>query len=106
MLEQRLHVDESETQSATSLVLSVHASVAMVTGPFVGHFADQITSRKLSLLVALGVQLVGTIIIIVSLSGKKSSAQLAKQQLLLTDNSIMLQSQFHLRYLILREKYL
>ncbi|GIZ44015.1 hypothetical protein CKM354_000722400 [Cercospora kikuchii] len=68
MLEQRLHVDESETQSATSLVLSVHASVAMVTGPFVGHFADQIPSRKLSLLVALGVQLVGTIIIIVSLS--------------------------------------
>ncbi|WPB01716.1 uncharacterized protein RHO25_006346 [Cercospora beticola] len=68
MLEKRLHVDESETQSATSLVLSVHASVAMVTGPFVGHFADLIPSRKLSLLVALGVQLVGTIIIIASLS--------------------------------------
>ncbi|PPJ61023.1 hypothetical protein CBER1_02023 [Cercospora berteroae] len=68
MLEQRLHLDKSETQSATSLVLSVHASVAMVTSPFVGHFADQIPSRKLSLLVALGVQLVGTMIIIVSLS--------------------------------------
>ncbi|KAF2217405.1 hypothetical protein CERZMDRAFT_104178 [Cercospora zeae-maydis SCOH1-5] len=68
MLEQRLHVDESDTQSASSLVLSVHASVAMVTGPFVGHFADQVSSRKLSLLVALGVQLIGTIIIIVSLS--------------------------------------
>ena len=69
MLEDRLHVGKSETQAATSLVLSVHAFVSMLTGPLVGFLADKMPNRKSSLLMSLGAETVGTIVIMISPSG-------------------------------------
>ncbi|KAL9603498.1 MAG: hypothetical protein Q9219_001185 [cf. Caloplaca sp. 3 TL-2023] len=66
MLEDRLHVDKSETQAATSLVLSVYALVCIPTGPLVGHLADKMPNRKRSLLISLGAEMVGTIVIMLS----------------------------------------
>ena len=69
MLEDRLHVGKSETQAVTSLVLSVHAVVSLLSGPLVGHLADKMPNRKSSLLMSLGAEVVGTIVIMVSPSG-------------------------------------
>ena len=69
MLEDRLHVGKSETQTATSLVLSVHAFLSMLTGPLVGYLADKMPNRKSSLLMSLGAEMVGTVVIMISPSG-------------------------------------
>ena len=69
ILEQRLHVDESKTQATTSLVLTVHALVCLVSGPLTGYLADKCSNRQLPLLASLGAELVGTIIIMVAPSG-------------------------------------
>ncbi|KAJ5690909.1 hypothetical protein N7488_012476, partial [Penicillium malachiteum] len=66
ILEQRLHVDESKTQATTSLVLTVHALVCLVSGPLTGYLADKCSNRQLPLLTSLGAELVGTIIIMVA----------------------------------------
>ncbi|KAG6029812.1 hypothetical protein E4U41_000262 [Claviceps citrina] len=66
MLEDRLHVDKSETQAATSLVLAFHACVSMLTGPFIGHLADKAASRKSSMIASLGAEMMGTIVIMIS----------------------------------------
>ncbi|KAG6113294.1 hypothetical protein E4U14_001771 [Claviceps sp. LM454 group G7] len=68
MLEDRLHVDKSQTQAATSLVLSFHACASMVTSPLIGYLADKTASRKVSLIASLVAEMVGTIIIMVSQS--------------------------------------
>ena len=69
MLEDRLHVGKSETQTAISLVLSIHAFLSMVTGPLVGYLADKMPNRKSSLLMSLGAEMVGTVIIMTAPSG-------------------------------------
>ncbi|KAJ5294435.1 hypothetical protein N7508_009256 [Penicillium antarcticum] len=66
ILEDRLHVEKSQTQAVTSLVLSSHAFVSMLAGPVIGHVADRIPNRKRSLLMGLGAELIGTIIIMIS----------------------------------------
>ncbi|KAJ6023710.1 hypothetical protein N7540_004507 [Penicillium herquei] len=66
ILEQRLHVDESKTQATTSLVLTVHALVCLVSGPLTGYLADKCSNRQLPLLASLGAELVGTVIIMVA----------------------------------------
>lgn len=71
MLESRLHVDKSQTQSVTSLVLSVHAAVSMIAGPLIGYFADKFENRKYSLLMSLGAEMIGTVVIMIAPSGKK-----------------------------------
>lgn len=63
MLEDRLHVDSSRTQSLTSGILAIHGAVAIVTGPIIGHFADQSSNRKTSLLYSLSASLVGTVLV-------------------------------------------
>ena len=63
MLEDRLHVDPSQTQSLTSAILAIHGVVAIVTAPIVGHFADQSPSRKLPLLLSLAACIVGTVLV-------------------------------------------
>ncbi|OAA41722.1 Major facilitator superfamily domain, general substrate transporter [Metarhizium rileyi] len=68
MLEDRLHVEKSQTQVITSLVLSSHAVVSMLTGPFIGHLADKLPNRKFSLLMSLGAEMIGTIVIMISSS--------------------------------------
>ncbi|KXG47828.1 Tetracycline resistance protein, TetA/multidrug resistance protein MdtG [Penicillium griseofulvum] len=63
MLEDRLRLDPTKTQTTTSALLSTHALVCFVSGPFIGNLADKIPSRKGPLLVSLGGEIVGTIII-------------------------------------------
>ncbi|KAJ5633400.1 hypothetical protein N7490_009739 [Penicillium lividum] len=66
MLEQRLGIDESELQETTSLVLTVHALVCLVAGPLTGWLADKAPNRRLPLLLSLGAELVGTVIIMLA----------------------------------------
>ncbi|KAJ5812874.1 MFS transporter [Penicillium robsamsonii] len=63
MLEDRLQLDPTKTQTTTSALLSTHALVCFLSGPFIGNLADKIPSRKGPLLVSLGGEIVGTIII-------------------------------------------
>ena len=63
MLEDRLQVHSSRTQSLTSAILAIHGAVAIVTGPIIGHFADQSSNRKTSLLYSLSASLVGTVLV-------------------------------------------
>lgn len=63
MLEDRLQIHSSRTQSLTSAILAIHGAVAIVTGPIIGHFADQSSNRKTSLLYSLWASLVGTVLV-------------------------------------------
>jgi len=60
ILRERLHVKEGRIQELTSLVLAVHGIVSTVSGPFIGHFADKISNRKLPLLLSLLACVIGT----------------------------------------------
>ncbi|KAG5948161.1 hypothetical protein E4U53_006332 [Claviceps sorghi] len=66
MLEDRLHVDKSKTQAVTSLVLSFHAGISMLTSPWIGYLADQVPSRKMSLVASLVAEMIGAIVIMIS----------------------------------------
>ncbi|KAG5929976.1 hypothetical protein E4U42_003630 [Claviceps africana] len=66
MLEDRLHVDKSQTQAATSLVLSFHAGISMLTSPWIGYLADKAPNRKMSLIASLVAEMMGTIVIMIS----------------------------------------
>ncbi|KAJ5781838.1 uncharacterized protein N7518_010321 [Penicillium psychrosexuale] len=60
MLRDRLHVPPSQAQELTSAVLALHGTLAMVSGPIIGHFADKNQGRKTALLLSLGWCIVGT----------------------------------------------
>ncbi|KAJ5178342.1 major facilitator superfamily domain-containing protein [Penicillium coprophilum] len=63
ILEDRLQLDPAKTQTTTSALLSTHAFVCFISGPFIGSLADKISSRKVPLLLSLGGEILGTIII-------------------------------------------
>ena len=63
MLEGRLHIDPSHTQSLTSALLTVHGFFALIAAPIIAHFADKTSNRKAPLLIALGGCIVGTLLI-------------------------------------------
>lgn len=69
MLETRLHVPKSQTQATTSLVLSAHALACLIAGPLTGYLADRAPSRRFSLIASLGVEMIGTVIIMVARTG-------------------------------------
>ena len=69
MLEARLGVPPSQTQVKTSLVLSAHAFACLIAGPFTGYLADRAPSRRFSLIASLGVEMIGTVIIMVAPTG-------------------------------------
>lgn len=69
MIKDRLHIGESNAQYTTSLVLSVHAFVGLLTGIPTGYLADKIDSRKISLLASLGAEAIGTIVIMFAKNG-------------------------------------
>ena len=69
MIENRLHVDKSSAQYTTSLILSVHAFVGILTAIPTGHLADKIHSRQASLLASLAAEAIGTIIIMFAANG-------------------------------------
>ncbi|KAJ6114455.1 hypothetical protein N7486_000233 [Penicillium sp. IBT 16267x] len=66
MIRERLHIDESHAQYTTSLVLSVHAFVGLVTGLPTGYIADKIPSRQASFLTALTAEAIGTIMVMIA----------------------------------------
>ncbi|KAG5972171.1 hypothetical protein E4U55_000886 [Claviceps digitariae] len=68
MLESRLHVVKSHIQAVTSLVLSFHAIISMLTSPMIGPLADKVSSRKIPLIASLGAEMMGTIVIMMSTS--------------------------------------
>lgn len=63
MLEDRLHLDPSHTQSLTTALLTIHGFVSLISGPIVAHFADKTLSKKIPLLFALTGCLIGTILV-------------------------------------------
>ncbi|KAJ5906392.1 MFS transporter [Penicillium subrubescens] len=63
ILEDRLHIDPSKAQVNTSAVLSIHALVCFLSGLPIGSWADRNASRKGPLLLSLGGEIAGTIIV-------------------------------------------
>lgn len=73
MIRDRLHIDESKAQYTTSMVLSVHAFVGLITGIPTGYIADKISSRQASFLVALIAEAMGTILVMIATNGISAS---------------------------------
>jgi MFS family permease len=69
MIRDRLHIDDSHAQYTTSLVLSVHAFVGLITGLPIGYIADKIPSRQASFLAALTAEAIGTILVMIATNG-------------------------------------
>jgi MFS family permease len=72
MIRDRLHIGESHAQSTTSLILSVHAFVGLITSLPIGYIADRIPSRQASFLAALTAEAIGTILVMISTNGISS----------------------------------
>ncbi|KAJ5538713.1 hypothetical protein N7494_008192 [Penicillium frequentans] len=66
MIRDRLQIDESHAQYTTSLVLSAHAFVGLITGLPTGYIADKIPSRQASFLAALIAEAIGTILVMIA----------------------------------------
>ncbi|OJJ33487.1 hypothetical protein ASPWEDRAFT_115097 [Aspergillus wentii DTO 134E9] len=63
ILEDRSHVDPADTQRLTYQVLTLYGGVAVVSGIVIGQLADRAKSRKLPLIVGLGIAFVGTLVL-------------------------------------------
>lgn len=68
MLEERLHVDPSQTQRYASLSLALHGLFSVFGGPLIGHFADKAKDRRTPLLIALSGCIVGTVMVVFTTS--------------------------------------
>ncbi|TGO14981.1 hypothetical protein BTUL_0046g00730 [Botrytis tulipae] len=68
MLEERLHVDQSQIQIFTSAVLALHGALAMLSSPIIGHFADKSPNRKIWLLFSLLWCIIGTCMVAITYS--------------------------------------
>ncbi|KAJ5644424.1 Major facilitator superfamily domain general substrate transporter [Penicillium longicatenatum] len=60
MIQNRLHIDPSQTQKLTSTILGLHGALAVLSGPIIGHFADECRNKKGALLWSLGFCIIGT----------------------------------------------
>ncbi|KAJ5644202.1 Major facilitator superfamily domain general substrate transporter [Penicillium longicatenatum] len=60
MIQNRLHIDPSQTQKLTSTILGLHGALAVLSGPIIGHFADGSRNKKGALLWSLGFCIIGT----------------------------------------------
>ncbi|KAJ5801023.1 uncharacterized protein N7518_003091 [Penicillium psychrosexuale] len=63
MLEERLHLDPSQTQTFTTALLTTHGFIGLVSAPIVAHFAEKTPSQKKPLLIALAGCFIGTLMI-------------------------------------------
>ncbi|KAJ5112755.1 hypothetical protein N7532_000800 [Penicillium argentinense] len=63
MLEVRLHIDPSQTQSITSALLSVHGFATLILTPLIAAAADKTPNRKIPLIISLVVCLGGTVLV-------------------------------------------
>ncbi|TEY32551.1 hypothetical protein BOTCAL_0727g00020 [Botryotinia calthae] len=66
MLQERLHVDQSQIQIFTSAVLALHGALAMLSSPIIGHFADENPKRKFWLLCSLVWCIIGTCMVAIT----------------------------------------
>lgn len=69
MIEDRLHIDPSQTQNITTALLSLHGFIALISAPIIAHFADKSSSRKFPLLISLAGCFVGTVLLSLTPSG-------------------------------------
>ena len=63
MIEVRLHIDPSQTQRLTSIVLAIHGLIALFAAPIIAHFTDKTPSRKIPLLLSLAGCFAGTLLL-------------------------------------------
>ncbi|CAG8909946.1 unnamed protein product [Penicillium egyptiacum] len=63
MLEERLHLDASQTQTYTTALLATHGFIGLVSAPIVAHLAEKTPSQKKPLLIALAGCFMGTLMI-------------------------------------------
>lgn len=73
MLEERLHLDSSQTQTYTTALLTTHGFIGLVSAPIVAHLAEKTSSQKKPLLIALAGCFVGTLMIALAPSGMSTS---------------------------------
>lgn len=66
MLEGRLQMDPTQTQSLTAGLLSMHGLIPIVSAPIIASLIDRIGNKQHSLLISLGVCLVGTFLVALS----------------------------------------
>ncbi|KAJ6095477.1 hypothetical protein N7486_006223 [Penicillium sp. IBT 16267x] len=59
MLENRLNIDPAQTQRLTAGLLSMHGLISLVSAPIIASLVDRTESTQNSLLISLGVCLVG-----------------------------------------------
>ncbi|KAJ5780516.1 Tetracycline resistance protein TetA/multidrug resistance protein MdtG [Penicillium paradoxum] len=63
MLEERLHLDPSRTQTYTTSLLTTHGFIGLISAPIVAHIAEKTPSQKTPLLIALAGCFAGTLMI-------------------------------------------
>ncbi|KAJ5372521.1 Tetracycline resistance protein TetA/multidrug resistance protein MdtG [Penicillium concentricum] len=63
MLEERLHLDPSQTQTYTTALLTTHGFIGLISAPIVAHLAEKTPSQKKPLLISLAGCFLGTLII-------------------------------------------
>ncbi|KAE8347759.1 hypothetical protein BDV24DRAFT_121322 [Aspergillus arachidicola] len=68
ILESRLGLDVSLTQRMSFALLALSAVTSLVCSPFIGHYADQMSSKKILLLGSLATALFSTIILAMATS--------------------------------------
>lgn len=73
MLEERLHIDPSQTQTYTTALLTTHGFIGLVSAPIVAHLAEKTSSQKKPLLIALAGCFVGTLMIALAPCGMSTS---------------------------------
>jgi predicted MFS family arabinose efflux permease len=69
MLEDRLNIDPSQTQSYTTALLTSHGFIGLVSAPIVAHLAEKTPSQKTPLLFALAGCFMGTLMLAFARSG-------------------------------------
>jgi hypothetical protein len=70
MIENRLGLDPSRTQSLTTVLLSIQGLLSVVSAPVIAHYADKMKKRKNPLLVSIVGCAVGTVLIALTPSSK------------------------------------
>ncbi|KIA75934.1 hypothetical protein HK57_00246 [Aspergillus ustus] len=63
MIEDRLHIDPSQTQNYTTALLGLHGFTTLIAAPIIAHFADKSPARKLPFLASLAGCFVGTLLL-------------------------------------------
>ncbi|KAL4939187.1 hypothetical protein BDV06DRAFT_199356 [Aspergillus oleicola] len=66
MLERRLRLDPSHTQTFTTTLLTLYGLISLTSAPFIAHFADKTPHRKFPLLLSLTACATGTILVATS----------------------------------------